>query len=212
MTTLDELEDAVEAAFARSARGLPGWPDPHPDRAPLDEEYSRALDPGKWRIVSARAQAWCTAAVELGVARLETDVDVRWDRDRSGTCGRTDRLVPFVGGGVPLVLDHFAWECDEPNAVTIGVGDPAHAIGAVPGCGCDACDSGSQDALDEIDEVIRGVVAGRLRHLRRGEQTVVTLGTRGWSTNLADPDGYDVALADPTGWTEITGPSWLATT
>ncbi|MCY3863114.1 MAG: DUF6226 family protein [bacterium] len=33
--------------------------------------------------------------------------------------------------------------------VSLGVGDPAVLVLAAPDCGCDACDSGSQDALDE---------------------------------------------------------------
>ena len=37
------LLDAVDAAFEQTGAGFARWPAPHPDRAPLDEEYSRIL-------------------------------------------------------------------------------------------------------------------------------------------------------------------------
>jgi len=47
--------------------------------------------------------------------------------------------------------------------VSLGVGDPAVLVLAAPDCGCDACDSGSQDALDELDEYMLSVVTGSER-------------------------------------------------
>jgi hypothetical protein len=62
-----ELLAAVDAAFAVTGRGLIPWPHPHPDRAPLDEEYSRVLDAAKWRIIGARAEAWLVALVDAAL-------------------------------------------------------------------------------------------------------------------------------------------------
>ena len=66
-----ELLAAVDVAFAVTGRGLTPWPDPHPDRSPLDEEYSRLLDPAKWRIIGARAEAWLVALVDSALAVVE---------------------------------------------------------------------------------------------------------------------------------------------
>ena len=68
VVTEQELRAVVESAFAVTGRGLARWPDPHPDRSPLEEEYSRVSDPAKWRLVGARADAWCRALVETGLA------------------------------------------------------------------------------------------------------------------------------------------------
>lgn len=149
---MSDLERAVDDAFARTARGLSRWPAPHPDRMPLDEEYSRVLDPAKWRIVPARVEAWCEAAVEVGVATLERDVGVRWAKDSGARYRRTDRLVPRAAGGLTLVLAYSGFDCEAVNAVTIAISDPAVAVGLSPDCGCDACDSGSQNELDHLDE------------------------------------------------------------
>jgi len=50
----------VEDAFAETGVATPGWDDPHvgPDGQELDvreEEYSRCLDPGKYRIPAPTA-------------------------------------------------------------------------------------------------------------------------------------------------------------
>jgi len=45
VVTEQELLDAVDEAFAVTGRGLAPWPDPHPDRRPRAEEYSRLSDP-----------------------------------------------------------------------------------------------------------------------------------------------------------------------
>src|SRR5699024_2075680 len=70
---LDLLAD-VEHAFAVTGADTPPWPDPHlgpggRDVPVREEEYSRCLDPGKYRIVVTRAEAWAP------------DLPVRcWDR------------------------------------------------------------------------------------------------------------------------------------
>lgn len=210
MVTVAELIRSVDVAFATTAQGLEPWPDPHPDRAPLDEEYSRVLDPRKWRIIPARAEAWCVAAVDLGLATIEHGVTVRWASDRGRDHTRVDRLLPRCVDCLPLVLAYSAFEGVDVNAVTIGVGDPAVEVTGVPTCGCGACDSGSQAELGLLDEHMLGVLGGQFRHLTDGERTIVVHGAHSWSAS-GDFDRYEVdrVLADPRGWHEVTGPSWL---
>lgn len=210
MVTVSELMRAVDGASATTAQGLEPWPDPHPDRAPLDEEYSRVLDPRKWRIIPARAEAWSIATVDLGLATIERDVAVRWATDRGRSHVRVDRLVPRCVDGLPLVLAYSAFEGVDVNAVTIGVGDPAVEVTGVPPCGCDACDSGSQAEQDLLDEHMLGVVGGQFRHLTDGERTIVVHGAHRWSASGDfERDEVDRVLADPRAWHEVTGPSWL---
>lgn len=210
MVSLAELTRAVDVAFATTAHGLEPWPDPHPNRAPLADEYSRVLDPRKWRIIPARAEAWCIAAVDLGLATLERDAAVRWATDPGHRHARVDRLMPRSVNSLPLVLAYSAFEGVDVNAVTIGVGDPAVEVTGVPLCGCDACDSGSQAELDLLDEHLVGVVGGQFRHLTDGERTIVVHGAHRWSAaGDFERDEVDRVLADSSGWHEVTGPSWL---
>ena len=92
----------------------------------------------------------------------------------SGTTGRPKGIVrplPETSPAEPLPLFHFLhqlWRYREdmvylspaplyhsaPNAavsLTLGVGDPAVCIGWLPDCGCDACDSGSPNELEQLD-------------------------------------------------------------
>ena len=62
--SVEELIAAVDAAFVETGRGLSGWPDPHPDRRPLEEEYSRVTNPQRWAILAARAEAWFKALTD----------------------------------------------------------------------------------------------------------------------------------------------------
>lgn len=206
---MTELERLVDDAFARTARGLSHWADPHPDRDPLDEEYSRSADPLKWRIVPARAEAWCAAAVEVGIATLERDVRVRWADDDGARHRRIDRLVPKAPGALPMVIAYAGFDGEPPTGVTIALGDPAVVVGRSPVCGCDACDSGSQDELDQLDAQVRDVVSGQARHLTAGGRTIVASST-GWSaTGDFGRREVDQVLADPDGWSEVSGTAWL---
>ena len=72
---LDLLAD-VERAFAVTGADTPPWPDPHlgpngEDLPVREEEYSRCLDPGKHRILAARAEAWAQVLVAKGWAERE---------------------------------------------------------------------------------------------------------------------------------------------
>jgi len=62
----------VAEAFVTTGSTTPQWPDPHEgSEGPLDEEYSRCLDPEKYRILSARAEAWVLSLTRLGLACAE---------------------------------------------------------------------------------------------------------------------------------------------
>ena len=252
---LDALIDAVEVAFVGTAAGLERWDDPHPppDRVVDEDEYSRVTNPAKWRIIGARADAWVDALVALGLATVERDADERWLESPTTAIIRTDVLSPTVVGGLPLVVGRSRIEDVMDAGVTLGAGLPAVQIAFVPDCGCDACDSGSQDEIDLIDSYFRPVVSGEFRLLRRGRQSIMVLddgriqgrnigvsdavdlssaagfrflpasfpsapilGDDGrWSSNPTPGRGRRTRermteiLADPTGWDELSGPSWL---
>lgn len=99
-----ELLSAVDGAFAVTGRGLTPWPAPHPDRAPLDEEYSRLLDPAKWRSIGARAQAWLVALVDTGLAVVELDASIQWRVRPGADISRNDRVIPVAARALPLVV------------------------------------------------------------------------------------------------------------
>jgi len=204
---------AVDAAFAVTARELRPWPDPHPDRSPLDEEYSRLLDAGKWRIVGARAEAWVAALVDAGIARVERDTYVEWSTAPPTHLTRTSRLVPRAGGALPLVIASSRLGDLDDAGTTLGAGDPAVCVAFIPDCGCDACDSGSQDVIDELDVYVGSVVSGEFRRLSSGDREITVRGRHGWSASgsFRRSEVADV-IADPNGWEEVSGASWLSTT
>ncbi len=201
---------AVNGAFAVTGRGLTPWCDPHPDRSPLDEEYSRLLYPAKWRIIGARCEAWLVALVDAGLAVAERNASIQWRVEPGTAISRTDCVVPVAAGAIPLVVARSRLGDVDDAGVTLGVGDPAVCLMWFPECGCDACDSGSQDELDHLDAHIVGIVSGAFRRLSDGARSITVLGEGGWSAS-GDFDRHDVEaiLADPTGWDELTGASWL---
>lgn len=211
MASMSKLAQAVDDAFANTSRGLSHWPDPHPDRMPLDDEYSRVLDPAKWRIVPARADAWCEAAVEVGIARLERDTTVRWAEDSGAHYLRVNRLVPVVSDGLPLALAYAGDDPEVPTAVTIAIGDPAVVVGLSPDCGgpCDACDSGSEKELDHFDEQMRMVVSGQVRHLTAGDRRIVAFANSWSATGSFGRQEVEELLTDPEGWDEVSGSNWI---
>ena len=118
--------------------------------------------------------------------------------------------LPLVAGALPLVLARSRIEDVDDAGVTIGVGDPTVAHTWIPVCGCDACDSGSQDALDEPDECVLGIVAGQFRRLPRGTQAITVISGSIRQSSGINGRGARRALADPAGWDELTGSSWIS--
>jgi Family of unknown function (DUF6226) len=210
MVTEHDLLAKVDAAFEVTGRGLASWPDAHPGRSPLDEEYSRLTNPSRWRILGARADAWLVAVVDGGLAEVEPSAAVRWRVPPRTVISRTDHVAPYAAGALPLALARSQLGPVDDAGVTLGVGDPAIAVAWFPDCGCDACDSGSQDELDNLDAHILGIVSGAFRRLSAGNREITVIGEGGWTASGL-PARYDVdaVLADPTGWDEVAGTSWL---
>lgn len=213
MVRLDEVRARVAASYDRL--GMPTWPDPHPGGGqPREEEYSRLTAPERYGVVHARARVWADVLGELsGVA-----VEVLPPGPLEGTDGfdRGVRITSSRPGTLPLLL----LERDAPHAVLhLGVTAPGTVM--LPDCGCDACDSGSADLLDVLDERVGAVVGGPFVLLRRsgwhaewhpggGSSGGTTPGpdhteAMTWCRRLAA--GEDVPL--PPGTEALVGRSWL---
>ena len=207
--TAHELMAAVDAAFSETGRGLTGWPDPHPDRSPRNEEYSRVTDPHKWRIIGARAGAWLVALADTNLAEIESDTAIPWQVPLTTIVTCTDRAVPRAAGALPLVVARSRLDAVDDAGVTLGVGDPAVRLAVIPDCGCAACDSGSQDALDELDEHVFGVVSGAYRRLSKGNREITVISSGRWNASGRFGRG-EVAtiLSRPDGWHQLSGRAW----
>lgn len=203
---------AVEAAFEITGRGLASWPDPHPDRSPLDREYSRLSDPGKWRIIGARTDAWLVALVDAGLAVVERDASIQWRVQPGPMISRTERIVPFATGALPLVVARSQLGDIDDAGVVLGVGDPSICVTWFPDCGCDACDSGSQDELDRLDDHLYSIVSGAFRRLSARDREITVVSECRWSASgKFGRQEVDAVLTDPAGWDEVAGESWLPT-
>ena len=143
---------------------MPPWPNPRSIfESPTEDEYSRVTNAAKWRILGARADAWLAAFEQSGIAVVERHADIRWGSPPGTLISYAHRAVPRAAGALPLVVGRSQIEDVDDAGVTLGLGDPAVSIGWIPHCGCDACDSGSQEELDEVDQLILGVVSGTYR-------------------------------------------------
>jgi hypothetical protein len=172
MVTVSELQAWVSSDFDRLH--LRSWPDPHPDRSPAQEEYSRVTDPGRYAVVHARAGVWAAVLEEaLGVRSDPLAPSAVAGADRPEAFHRGVQLTARRPGTLPLLL----LERDVPTRgngyfsvpptgdatlalLNIGVVRPDVVVETQPDCGCDACDSGSIDLLEAIDATIRSVVGG----------------------------------------------------
>lgn len=166
---LTELTAAVDRAFLDTGAGLSPWPDPHPDGgSPAEEEYSRCLDPGKYRLLLARADAWAAALVDLGLGEAGEvpTAALREVRDRR-RASRATLVEPQVPYALPLLF--LFWdeviETSTPAQVEVQAGDSGIRVAAGPDCGCDACDDGSERQLQAIDDALASFVAGDWLHL-----------------------------------------------
>ncbi|MFN3601494.1 MAG: DUF6226 family protein [Dietzia sp.] len=156
------LLDAVESAFADTGAHTPGWAGRPIDESPTEEEYSRCPDPGKFRIVPARIDAWVRVLVDRGWAQLDTErtVEQRGPHEYTTT---TIILRPELEGTVPLTFSITdVTDSDATLTVDVSAGDPPVGLAEIPGCGCDACDSGSAALLEELDQWVLSVVDGSL--------------------------------------------------
>ena len=159
--TPDGLRERVAAAYDRL--DLPSWPPPRPaDAHPREEEYSRVTDPHKYRVVHGRARAWTRVLGSLPGVVVEDLGAVTTERHEFA---RGVRIVSPVPDTLPLVLleqDSGPTEHGEAtDFLQVAVQSPDHPLDhGLPDCGCDACDWGSADLLEAVDDEVLSVVAG----------------------------------------------------
>ncbi len=148
---------------------------------------------------------------------------LRWRDVRRPVHTRIDLLTPVAAGATPVTIVRSALGDVADCGITLGLGVPAVEIAMVPDCGCDACDSGSADLLELLDRELTTAITGEVRHLQQGERTIITrgehgLGASGFFLGMGPGDipdratrrsEIDAVLADPTGWIETAGASWL---
>ena len=206
------LLPAVDAAFARLRGDLADWPDPHPDGSPpLEEEYSRSLEPEKYRLLTARADAWveAIAAAGLGVAQERAPQDVGWEGEMILT---PTRVVVVTGreGTQPIVVGIAPSQSADEAFVQVGVGEPAEVLERQPDCGCDACDTGSAALLDTVDDAFVLARGGGVLVVREGDR-VVRRTLEGWSSSgVSDAERWlDDAAAGRRTDGVVAGEPWL---
>ncbi|MGO0575307.1 DUF6226 family protein [Ornithinimicrobium panacihumi] len=201
---------ATDRIFAARPAPTPGWPAPHPHRAPLEEEYSRCLDPGKYRILAERADAWIEALTTMGLADAE-ELDTTSVEQGPTPWSRVTRLVPRATGAVPLTIGRRGFDGPDDNSVMVAVDDDLVSGPGLPDCGCDACDDGSTDLLHALDEDVLVVLGGGiLRVDHRGRTLRRTL--EGWQgSGSFGPDEAERWLAGdtPRGASVVSGQPWL---
>ncbi|MEV0323767.1 DUF6226 family protein [Streptomyces sp. NPDC050658] len=179
------LGRAVDEEFAVTSADTPSWEDPHPDGVVRDEEYSRCLDPGKYRILAARADAWARVLVRLGLAEAETvaDPSAIWLRKPGVTVNDAVRLRPARSGAVPLVFGFSDIDEVPRTVLVLGAGEPAVDLETIPDCGCDACDDGSAHLIEMVDDVVFAVVSGTFVYVDAGQGREIVDTGDGWSAS-----------------------------
>lgn len=197
------LLPAVEEHFARRDPALVTWPAPHPERAPLEEEYSRCLDPGKYRIIAARARAWATALAERVIAEVS-------DADGNLT------ITPHAPDTLRVQVRSTGFDGFDDNGVQIVATDSGATIAQLPACGCDACDDGSAPLLREIDDTFLHLIDGGVLHIADRRGRTVTTSLEGWAASGSFRDGEPerwIAAVDAgrtdRGWVVTRGAPWI---
>ncbi len=163
------LRAATRDAFKITSLTTPAWADPRPnDEPPREIDFENCEDPGKFRIIAARAEAWIAALTQTGLAEavpVEPSDDLWREVLEAGPAIRVVRLQPKRESAVPLLFA-FCWLMGEPEArVVVGAGDPAVIVGILPQCECDACDVGSNLLIEDFDEAVLNVITGQLVHV-----------------------------------------------
>ena len=171
----DLLLTGVDRAFEVTGAKTPGWPDPHPNRDPREEEYSRVTDMGKYRILVSRVDAWVQVMTDTGIATALDGAAEPWIAEcrPPDQRSRVRRIEPAAPDGLRLLLATTLVD-GRPFGLDLGIcrdGQVPVLLIPVPDGGCDACDSGSADLLSELDGwVLMGARGGgrarqgRLRH------------------------------------------------
>jgi hypothetical protein len=173
MSEVAVLQRAVSRRYA--ALDLPSWPDPWPDRIPDDAAYSRVTDAERYRVLLRRADAWVdeltrvdgvegqrVVVEEVPVAELAGEL-TEGERMWGGRFARARRLASDRPGTQPLLL----LEQEDPAPMLrMALASADAVLEQQPDCGCDACDSGSEDLLLVVDRVFVEVLTGPVVVLR----------------------------------------------
>lgn len=203
---------AADRHFAQRPDPTPGWTPPHPHRMPLEEEYSRCPDPGKYRIVAERADAWVAALSALGLGETEELAPSALPREGDDPWLRVTRVRPSRPGAAPLLIARRGFGGASENLVAIGAGEPAGLLDpGLPDCGCDACDDGSQSLLAALDQAVLVVLGGGVLQVRSGDREV-TRTFDGWSGSGSLERGAPerwLAGDHPPGAAVLAGAPWL---
>jgi hypothetical protein len=209
--TRTELLSAVDAAFDSAGRVHPGWTDPHAGGTVLPEEYSRVTDPDRWRILGARVEAWLQVLTSKDLVTVREMPHPGWASPQARAIHGGSVISPRARGAIALTVARFSVGSDDDAGIALGIGTPPVLFARLPDCGCDACDSGSQNELAYLDDLVMAVVTGELRRLDLGDRSITALGDGRWfAAGLDRADDVDAILAArPDGWTEQRGSSWL---
>ena len=164
-------------------------------------------EPERYRLLAARADAWVEAVVAAGLGEAE-DVDpgsVTWVEARHRPRSRTT-VVRGRPGTQPVVVANL----QDETFVQVGVGDPAEVLELQPDCGCDACDTGSADLLDTVDDAFVLALGGGVLVVREGDR-VVRRTLDGWSSSgVSDAERWlDDAAAGRRTDGVVAGEPWL---
>jgi len=204
----------VNATFEVTGADTPGWADPHPDRDPVEEKYSRCLDPGRYQILHARLNAWSQVLTARELARVTEEPATNWlaEAPLSADHSTEIRFEPTRSGGLTLV---FRPTLANGSSTGFDVGVHSAELGTAlltrsPDCGCDACDSGSADLLDELDGWVLTVAGGGVVPARAGE-SAVTRRADGWTgVGRAKPSWLEESARAPQRVQRWIRTSWLA--
>ncbi|GAA0966917.1 hypothetical protein FFA01_16540 [Frigoribacterium faeni] len=198
----------VERAFGASTAAGVSWADPHADRDIRDEEYSRVTDPERYRVIGARAMAWISAVTELGLATQHSAEVPTWTSESETS--RAIKVTPKAPGALSIVVVLGWFESDQATVASIEVGMPPVTIEMLPVCGCDACDSGSEDLLSSVDGAFLGIMDGHFLYAE-GRDWTITATKDGWSgTGSQDFDALVNAARNghEIGKRMLTGARW----
>ncbi|NUS40963.1 MAG: hypothetical protein HOP97_04975 [Terrabacter sp.] len=165
-------------------------------------------DPERYRLLAARSDAWVEAIVAAGLGEAE-QVDpgsVTWAADQHLAPSRTT-VVRGRPGTQPVVVALL----QDETFVQVGVGDPVEVIDLQPDCGCDACDTGSADLLDTVDNAFVLALGGGVLVIRDGDR-VVRRTLDGWSSSgVSDAERWlDDAAAGRRTDGVVAGEPWLS--
>lgn len=99
-----------------------------------------------------------------------------------------------------------------PFGLEIGASNsnaPAVLLEAVPDCGCDACDTGSADLLESLDNCLFAVARGGVVHAR-DDRSMVTRKADGWKGSglVSNEHWLDEDQDLPAGVQRWQGLSW----